>query len=86
PYALLVLADLMKLASRTSQLLVSTQSVQLLNAFGPHEDNAGSRILIVEQDHGATAVTVPTPESLADWIEEYTIGDLWQMNILGGNP
>ncbi|HJK08163.1 MAG TPA: AAA family ATPase [Methanocorpusculum sp.] len=86
PYAILVLADLMKLASRTSQLIVSTQSVQLLNAFGPHEDNAGSRILIVEQDHGATAVTVPTPESLADWIEEYTIGDLWQMNILGGNP
>lgn len=86
PYAILVLADLMKLASRTSQLIVSTQSVQLLNAFGPHEDNAGSRILIVEQDHGATVVTVPTPESLADWIEEYTIGDLWQMNILGGNP
>ena len=76
----------MKLASRSAQLLVSTQSVQLLNAFGPAEESAGSRILIVDMNRGTTTITVPTPESLADWIEEYSIGELWQMNVLGGNP
>jgi len=86
PFAVAVLADLMKLASRSAQLMISTQSVQLLNAFGPVEENTGSRILIVDMNRGTTTITVPTPESLADWIEEYSIGELWQMNVLGGNP
>ncbi|HJJ96373.1 MAG TPA: AAA family ATPase [Methanocorpusculum sp.] len=86
PFAVAVLADLMKLASRSAQLLVSTQSVQLLNAFGPAEESTGSRILIVDMNRGTTTITEPTPESLADWIEEYSIGELWQMNVLGGNP
>lgn len=86
PFAIAVLADLIKLASRNAQLIVSTQSVQLLNAFGPAEEDTGSRILIVDMNRGTTTVTVPTPESLSDWIEEYSIGELWQMNVLGGNP
>ncbi|MCZ0861291.1 AAA family ATPase [Methanocorpusculum sp. MG] len=86
PFAIAVLADLMKLASRSTQLIVSTQSVQFLNAFGPAEESTGSRILIVDMSHGTTTITVPTPETLADWIEEYSIGELWQMNVLGGNP
>ncbi|MDR0980853.1 MAG: AAA family ATPase [Methanocalculaceae archaeon] len=86
PFAVAVLADLMKLASRSAQLMISTQSVQLLNAFGPVEENTSSRILIVDMNRGTTTITVPTPESLAEWIEEYSIGELWQMNVLGGNP
>lgn len=86
PFAVAVLADLMKLAGRNAQLVVSTQSVQLLNAFGDAEENTDARILIVELSRGATTVVVPTQESLADWIEEYSIGELWQMNVLGGNP
>lgn len=37
-------------------------------------------------NRGTTTITEPTSESLADWIEEYSIGELWQMNVLGGNP
>ncbi|MDV0442964.1 AAA family ATPase [Methanorbis rubei] len=87
PFAVAALADLIKFAGQKSQLIVSTQSVQLLNAFDPEtEDAEGCSILIVENHNGATSVTLTTPETLADWIEEYSIGELWQMNILGGNP
>ncbi|MDV0441498.1 AAA family ATPase [Methanorbis furvi] len=87
PFAVAALADLIKFAGEKSQLIVSTQSVQLLNAFDPEtEDAEGCSILIVENHNGATTLTLTTPESLADWIEEYSIGELWQMNILGGNP
>ncbi len=87
PFAVAALADLIKFAGQRSQIIVSTQSVQLLNAFDPEtEDAEGCSILIVENHNGATSVTPTTPEILADWIEEYSIGELWQMNILGGKP
>lgn len=86
PFAIAVIADMIKFASRTTQLIISTQSIQLLNEFGPEPEENGSKILIVENRNGATTITTPTPEMLAGWMEEYSIGDLWQMNILGGNP
>jgi len=81
PYAIDMLADLIKIASNASQILLSTQSVQLVNNFGL------TNILIAENTDGQTTITRPQNiDELNEWMEDYTLGELWQNNLLGGNP
>ena len=80
PEAIGILAELIKLASAASQLLISTQSVQLVNCFTPDE------LLIAEKEHGETKITRPDTEELKDWLKDYTLGEIWRKNIMGGNP
>ncbi len=80
PEAIEILAELIKLASANSQLLISTQSVQLVNCFTPGD------ILIAEKEHGETKITRPDTEELKDWLKDYTLGEIWRKNIMGGNP
>ena len=80
PEAIGILAELIKLASANSQLLISTQSVQLVNCFTPED------LLITEKEHGETKITRPDTEELKDWLKDYTLGEIWRKNIMGGNP
>lgn len=81
PYAIDMLSDLIHIASNKSQILLSTQSVQLVNNF--HLED----ILIAENKDGQTTITRPQNiEELNEWMEDYTLGELWQNNLLGGNP
>lgn len=80
PEAIEILAELIKLASANSQLLISTQSIQLVNSFTPDD------ILIAEKEHGETKITRPNKEELRDWLKDYTLGEIWRKNIMGGNP
>lgn len=80
PFAINVLSDLIHMASRNSQILISTQSIQLVNNF-----EAGD-ILIAEYTNGGTVITRPNLEELEDWLKKYTIGEIWQRNVFGGNP
>lgn len=80
PEAIGILAELIKLASAASQLLISTQSVQLVDCFTPDD------ILIAEKEHGETKITRPDTEELKDWLKDYTLGEIWRKNIMGGNP
>lgn len=80
PEVIGILAELIKLASAASQLLISTQSVQLVDCFTPDD------ILIAEKEHGETKITRPDTEELKDWLKDYTIGEIWRKNIMGGNP
>lgn len=80
PEAIGILAELIKLASANSQLLISTQSVQLVNCFTPDD------LLIAEKEHGETKITRPDTEELKDWLKDYTLGEIWRKNIMGGNP
>ncbi len=80
PQAISILAELIKLASATSQIIISTQSVDLINCFEPED------ILITENQHGETIIKRQNPEELKEWLEDYTLGDLWRKNLMGGNP
>jgi hypothetical protein len=62
------------------RLVFATQSVPLLDEF-PLE-----AIVVVERRGGATVLTRPAQERLADFIDEYSLGELWRMNLLGGRP
>jgi predicted ATPase len=80
PYAINKLGAMMKKASLNAQLIVSTQSVNLLDQFEAED------ILVTEREDGQTTFRRLNPESLTQWLEDYSIGQLWGKNILGGTP
>lgn len=80
PFALSVLAALLRQASERCQLIVSTQSVELVNEFAPED------IVVVSRRDGASALERLDAERLQEWLEDYALGDLWKMNVLGGRP
>ncbi|MBF0415407.1 MAG: AAA family ATPase [Magnetococcales bacterium] len=80
PFAISVLAELFQQVSEHRQLIVSTQSVELVNELGPED------IIVVDQVDGASTFRRFEQEELSAWLEEYTLGELWKRNILGGRP
>ncbi|MFI3188729.1 chromosome segregation protein SMC [Crenothrix sp. D3] len=80
PYALAVLADLIKRAAEKKQLIISTQSVELINHFSAND------IIVVDRVNDASTFKRLKKSELTDWLEDYTLGDLWKQNIIGGRP
>ncbi|MEN8655591.1 AAA family ATPase [Streptomyces sp. 21So2-11] len=80
PYAVVQLADLLRSASARSQVVIAPQSVTLLNQFSLDE------LVVVEWEDGATALRRPDREALREWLEEYSLGELWEKGVVGGRP
>jgi predicted ATPase len=81
PYALTLLGNLFKqAASPGKQVIISTQSAQLLNEFDPED------VIVVERTNGESTFRRLESSQLSEWLEEYTLGELWQKNVLGGRP
>lgn len=80
PYAIKVLAGLIRSAAHEKQIIVSTQSVELLNEFDPED------VIVVDRVEGKSSLRRLTQEELEGWIDDYTLGELWQKNIIGGRP
>lgn len=80
PAAVTLLAALIRQASTTTQVIVSTQSPQLLDHFQPED------VLVAERVDGGTRLSRLDAERLAAWLEDYTLGQLWQKNEIGGRP
>lgn len=80
PFAINVLAGLMKSASQEHQLIISTQSVELVNEFEAED------LIVVDKRGGASTFKRPDTDALAEWLIDYSLGDLWKKNLLGGRP
>ena len=81
PAAISVLAGMVRSVSKNNQLILSTQSVDLLNEFEPKD------VIVVNRAGGASDFRRLEEGELAGWIEDdYSIGDLWKKNIFGGRP
>ena len=80
PYAITLLAALMKQASTEAQVIVSTQSSLLLDQFEPED------VLVAERVDGATRFNRLESSKLESWLESYSLGQLWEKNELGGRP
>ena len=80
PYAITLLASLVKHASVKTQVILSTQSSVLLDHFQPED------VLVAERSHGATQLTSLDASRLAAWLEDYSLGQLWEKNEFGGRP
>jgi predicted ATPase len=80
PYAIKLLASLLHEAAERCQVIVSTQASLLLDELTPEQ------VIVVNQHDGESTLERLDPEKLADWLQEYTLGQLWEKNELGGLP
>jgi predicted ATPase len=80
PYAINVLADVFKQVAEDKQLIVSTQSVELINELAPED------VVVVDQIEGESTFSRLDASELADWLQDYALGELWKRNIFGGRP
>ena len=80
PYAITVLAALIKSASHEHQLIISTQSVELVNEFDAED------LIVVDKKGGASTFKRLEADSLDEWLNDYSLGELWTKNVLGGRP
>jgi len=80
PYAITLLASLIKQASVKTQVIISTQSPFLLDHFQPED------VLVADRVDGGTQFTRLDPSKLDSWLQDYSLGQLWEKNELGGRP
>lgn len=84
PYAIAVLASMLRSASERTQVIVSTQSVSLVNQLKLED------ILIVERVEKASVFRRLCADDMKGWLDEfdgyYGLGDLWEKNLFGGRP
>ena len=80
PYAIRILAEMLESASRRSQVLLATQSVTLLNQFAPAD------VLVAENEGGATTFKPLDEIALERWLVDFSLGELWEKNVIGGRP
>lgn len=82
PAAIADLAAMVREANRHCKIVLATQSTTLLDEFDPAD------VVVVELDaqRQATQYRRLDQESLSRWLTEYSMGELWERNVLGGQP
>jgi predicted ATPase len=80
PYAITILASLLRSASKETQVIVSTQAVPLVNQFNPED------IIVVDRKDNQSKFSRLGERDLEGWLDDYGMGDLWEKNLLGGRP
>ena len=78
PYAVTLLGALMHQASERMQVIVATQSVQLLDEFSIDD------LIVVELCDGVSVFKRLKESEFDLWLEDYSVGELWEKNVLGG--
>lgn len=80
PFAINKLAGLIIKASAQTQIIVSTQSVNLIDNFEPED------IITVDRKDGQSVFNRQSSEELKCWLADYNLSDLWNKNVIGGRP
>lgn len=80
PAAINKFAEMIKKASFKSQIILSTQSTNLVNCFEPED------VIVVDRKDGQSAFKRLKNEDLVVWLDEYeySLSDVWEKNIIGG--
>lgn len=80
PYAVGILAELIKAAAERTQVIVSTQSAALLDCFAPED------VVIVNREKGESVFKRLEQGELDNWLKDYSLGELWSKNVINGGP
>lgn len=80
PQALDMIASLFRAVGEHIQVIISTQSSRFVDEFEPED------IVVVEREGEATAFKRPDAEKLNGWLEDYSLGEVWEKNVIGGGP
>jgi hypothetical protein len=80
PLAIRLLAEMLDAASEHTQVLVATQSVTLLDNF-PIE-----QVVVADHDGKGSVFRRLKADDYRLWLENFSVGELWEKNVLGGRP
>lgn len=68
------LASLIRKASQSSQIIISTQSVNLVDNY----------VIVVDMKDDASYFHRLDSQKLKDWLDAYSLGEIWEKNVIGG--
>ena len=80
PQAINKLSALIKKTIDRSQIIISTQSVNLVDNFEPDD------IIVVDMKDGASDFQRLDGKKLEVWLDDYSLGEVWEKNVIGGQP
>ena len=83
PFAINIIGGLIKAASIKIQVIIATQSTALVDCFDPED------IVVVERNERDGRESVfrhLDGKNLEGWLEDYSLAELWQKNVIGGRP
>lgn len=80
PFAINVLAGLLKSVSHQVQVIVATQSASLVDCFDPED------VVVVERSGRTSEFRRLDERQFSEWLEEYSLAELWEKNVIGGRP
>lgn len=80
PAAITILAELIQAASTRTQVIVATQSPALIDQFGIED------VVIVNRENGSSTFKRLEEADFSNWLEEYSVGELWTKNVIAGGP
>jgi predicted ATPase len=80
PYAISIVGGMVKRVAAHAQVIAATQSATLVDQFAPED------IVVVERDGRRSSLRRLVAGELSAWLEEYSLGDLWLKNVIGGRP
>jgi len=80
PLAITLVGGMIQALTDSKQVIVATQSSLLVDAFELDE------VFVLEIQEGRTQLHRPPVDKLQIWLQKFTVGQLWQKNLLGGRP
>ena len=81
PAAIVRLAGMVQsVAARGCQVIISTQSVNLINNFDAAD------IITVDRKDGQSSFNRLDGNELKNWLDDYSLGELWTKSIIDGQP
>lgn len=80
PYAMGLLVEMLRSVTTKSQVIISTQSASMVSQFFPEE------VIVVDREKDASVFRRLNSEELKVWLEDYSLGEIWEMNLVGGRP
>ena len=86
PSAINLLCALVREVSKSCQVIMATQSVNLVDQFNAENIVVLERRKVNNQNEFATEIKRLAQDEWASWLEDYTLSDLWRKNLFGGKP
>ena len=80
PSAIDAVAGLIKAASTHCQVFIATQSISLVNNFELED------LVVIDRKNRNSEYYRPDSENLQVYLEEFSTGQIWEKNIIGGRP
>ncbi len=74
------MSQLIRAASKSIQVILATQSVSLIDRF------SASEVVVVDRDGRESKFHRLRDAELHAWLDEYSLSELWEKNVIGGRP